>query len=349
MATKESKMQYVRFGNTGLRVSKIALGCMSYGSSQWQDWVKDEQESLAMIEKAYKAGINFFDTADGYSNGESERILGKAIKQFNMDRNRIVVATKVFFPVADDVSNNWLGGRDPSQDPVLVNRYGLSRKHIFDAVDASLERLQLDYIDLYQIHRLDPDTPMEEIMCALNDLVRMGKVRYIGASSMYAWQFQKLNNIAEKHGWTRFVSMQNMYNLIYREEEREMMPYCADQGIAVIPWSPLARGLLTGKNRQSTRSSTDRAIKRFFDQASEANNDAIVDRVVEIAEKKGTAPAHVALAWVLSKPFVTAPIVGISKEGHLEDAIQALGVELTKEEIESLESLYMPRRVHSMN
>ncbi|KAI7879084.1 Aldo/keto reductase [Lichtheimia hyalospora FSU 10163] len=322
---------------------------MSYGSSQWQSWVKDEKESLAMIEKAYNAGINFFDTADGYSNGESERILGKAIQQFNMDRSRIVVATKVFFPVADQVSTNLLGGHDCSQNPVLVNRYGLSRKHIFDAVDASLERLQLDYIDLYQIHRLDPDTPMEEIMCALNDLVRMGKVRYIGASSMYAWQFQKMNNIAEKNGWARFVSMQNLYNLLYREEEREMMPYCADQGIAVIPWSPLARGLLTGKNRQSTRSSTDRAIKRFFEQATEANNDAIVDRVVQIAENKGLAPAHVALAWVLSKPFVTAPIVGISKESHLEDAIEALGVELSKEEIESLEALYMPRSVHSMN
>ncbi|CDS10464.1 hypothetical protein LRAMOSA03140 [Lichtheimia ramosa] len=368
MAGQESeniKMQYAQLGNTGLRVSimdhnlplalysqhrqvsKIALGCMSYGSSQWQSWVKEEEESLVMIEKAYKAGINFFDTANVYSSGESERILGKAIKKFNMDRSRIVVATKVFCPVVNGFKSNSMS-KGLFEDPELVNRYGLSRKHIFDAVDASLERLQLDYIDLYQIHRLDKNTPMEEIMCALNDLVRMGKVRYIGASSMHAWEFQKMNNIAEKHGWTRFVSMQNLYNLIYREEEREMMPYCADQGIAVLPWSPLARGVLAGKNRQSTRSSTDAAIHRLFDQASEANNDAIVDQVVQIAEKKGLAPAHVALAWVLSKPFVTAPIVGMTKDGHLEDAIAALDVELTKEEIESLESLYMPRRIHPM-
>ncbi|CDS10466.1 hypothetical protein LRAMOSA03142 [Lichtheimia ramosa] len=340
-------MQYNQFGNTGLRVSKIALGCMSYGSSQWQDWVLNEEESLIMIEKAYKAGINFFDTANVYSNGESERILGKAIKKFNMDRSRIVVATKVFYPAVDGVTTSSVLG-NYAENPALMNRHGLSRKHIFDAVDASLERLQLDYIDLYQIHRLDKNTPMEEIMCALNDLVRMGKVRYIGASSMHAWEFQKLNSIAEKHGWTSFVSMQNMYNLLYREEEREMLPYCADQGIAVIPWSPLARGLLAGKNRKSTRSSTDAGIERLFDQVTEANNDAIVDRVVQIAEKKGLAPAHVALAWVLSKPFVTAPIVGIAKDGHLEDAITALGVELTKEEIESLESVYMPRRLHPM-
>ncbi|CDS07167.1 hypothetical protein LRAMOSA09690 [Lichtheimia ramosa] len=347
MTGKDIKMQYAQLGNTGLRVSKIALGCMSYGSSKWADWVLNEEESLTMIEKAYKTGINFFDTANLYSNGESERILGKAIKKFNMDRSRIVVATKVFCPIADDdVGANLLAG-DFTQNPELVNRYGLSRKHIFDAVDASLERLQLDYIDLYQIHRLDKNTPMEEIMCALNDLVKMGKVRYIGASSMYAWQFQKMNNIAEKHGWTRFVSMQNLYNLIYREEEREMMPYCADQGIAVIPWSPLAHGALTGKNRQSTRSSTDHIGKRLFAQGTEVNN-AIVDRVVEIAEQKGLAPAQVALAWVLSKPFVTAPIVGMTKDGHLEDVITALEVTLTREEIESLESLYMPKRVHAI-
>ncbi|KAI8075405.1 NADP-dependent oxidoreductase domain-containing protein [Gilbertella persicaria] len=341
----DTKMQYVRFGNTGLRVSRLTLGCMSYGTSKWQSWVKDEEESLGLIGKAYDAGINFFDTADVYSNGESERILGKAIKKFNMPRSRIVVATKVFFPLTE--SNSLAAGANNDQNPDLVNRHGLSRKHIFDAVDASLERLGLDYIDLYQIHRVDHNTPFEETMEALNDLVRSGKIRYIGCSSCYAWEFQKMNNIAEKRGWAKFVSMQNCYNLIYREEEREMIPYCKDAGIAIIPWSPLARGVLTGKNRNTTRTESDKAIERFFTKEQQSN-DFVIDRVVEIAEKLGHTPSQIALAWMLHKPEVTSPIVGIGKEHHLYDLIGALDVKLSERDIKYLEEPYVPRNLIPM-
>ncbi|KAG1054581.1 hypothetical protein G6F46_010850 [Rhizopus delemar] len=340
-------MEYVRLGNTGMKVSRFCLGCMSYGSSKWQPWVKDEEESLELIGKAYDAGINFFDTADGYSNGESERILGKAIKKFNMPRSRIVIATKVFFTVPEDVSINVLG-RQTKDDPQYVNSSGLSRKHIFDAVNASLERLGVDYIDLYQIHRFDPETPLEETMEALNDLVRLGKVRYIGASSGYAWQFQKANAIAERNGWAKFVSMQNLYNLIYREEEREMIPYCYDSGIASIHWSPLARGLLTGKNRESIREASDRGISLFFAKKENENDDAIIDRVIEIAEKYKHSPAQIALAWMLSKPHVTSPIVGVSKESQLHDVIRSLEVKLNDEDIKYLEELYIPRNLIPM-
>ncbi|CAO3701231.1 unnamed protein product [Rhizopus microsporus] len=340
--TSTTKMQYVRFGNTGMKVSRFCLGCMTYGSSKWQAWVKDEEESLELIGKAYEAGINFFDTADAYSNGESERVLGKAIKKFNMPRSRIVVATKLFFTVSEEMSQNTLGVRAQA-DIQTVNSSGLSRKHIFEAVDASLERLGLDYIDLYQIHRFDPETPIEETMEALNDLVRSGKVRYIGASSGYAWQFQKANAIAERRGWAKFVSMQNLYNLLYREEEREMIPYCQDSGIAIIPWSPLARGLLTGKNRESTRSGTDRGISLFFAEREGSNNDAIIDRVIEIAEKHKRSPAQIALAWLLTKPHVTSPIVGVSKESQLMDLLGSLEVKLTEEDVKYLEELYIPR------
>ncbi|ORY99849.1 NADP-dependent oxidoreductase domain-containing protein [Syncephalastrum racemosum] len=340
-----TKMQYVRFGNTGLRVSRIAGGCMSYGSDQWSPWVKNEKESMEMIKAMYDAGINFFDTADSYSNGESERILGKAIREFQLPRQRIVVATKVYFVTHQDVSVRLLGQR-PVDDPALVNAFGLSRKHIFAAVHGSLQRLGLDYIDLYQIHRFDPDTPIEETMEALHNLVKMGKVHYIGASSMPAWQFQKANNIAEKHGWTKFTSMQNLYNLIQREEEREMIPYCADQGIAIIPWSPLARGVLTGKDRQTSRTESDKAIDAFF--TGKENDDAIVDRVVTLAEKKKVKPAQVALAWVLSKPYITAPILGMGKKEYLDDALGALDVELTEDEIKYLEEIYVPHNVIPM-
>lgn len=336
------KMEYVRFGNTGLRVSKIMLGCMSYGSSKWQPWVKDEEESLDLIKKAYEAGINAFDTADAYSNGESERILGKAIKKFNMPRSRIVIATKVFFTVDDNIENNLLG-KSLADRSEYVNSYGLSRKHIFDAVDASLERLGVDYIDLYQIHRFDPNTPIEETMEALNDIVRSGKVRYIGCSSCYAWQFQKANNVAEKNGWAKFSSMQSLYNLIYREEEREMIPYCVDSGIASIHWSPLARGILTGKNRQSVRTQSDHAINVFFSKKEDANNDSIVDRVVEISEKRGFSAAQIALAWMLHKKHVTSAIVGVGSENNLYDLVGALAVKLTEEEIKYLEEPYIPR------
>ncbi|CAO3630889.1 unnamed protein product [Cunninghamella blakesleeana] len=334
-------MQYVRFGNTGLKVSRICLGCMSFGSSSWQKWTLDEEASLNIIGKAYEAGINFFDTANTYSNGESERILGKAIKQFNMPRGRIVVATKFYFGVHHEMSG--LFPRHGS-DPHFINQVGASRKHIFDAVDASLERLGLEYIDLLQIHRQDLDTPWEETMSALNDLVRSGKVRYIGASSMPAWEFQKANSIAEKNGWAKFVSMQNLYNLLYREEEREMIPYCLDQGIAGIPWSPLAAGLLTGKNRSTDRSaSANYMISLLVKTREDSDNDLIINKVISIAEDHKSSPAQVALAWLFSKKYVTSPILGITKESHLYDLIGALDLKLTEEEIKGLDELYAPR------
>ncbi|CDS09875.1 hypothetical protein LRAMOSA02552 [Lichtheimia ramosa] len=343
-ATSSSSMQYIRFGKTGLRVSRICLGCMSYGSPAWNSWSLNSDESLKMIKKAYDAGINFFDTANMYSNGVSEEILGKAIRQFGFPRDRIVVATKVFFPVMPEVGMGFPAMPECLKRGDLVNTFGLSRKHIFDAVDASLKRLQLDYIDLYQIHRFDKNTPIEETMEALHDLVKMGKVRYIGASSMHAWEFQKANNIAEKNGWTKFVSMQNLYNLLYREEEREMIPYCVDQGIAQIPWSPLSMGKLTGKKRDTVRSEKSSAFhKRMFGDRYEEMEDAIIENVIALGEKKKVPPAQIALAWILSKSHVTAPIVGIRKEEHLNDAIEALNVQLTEEEIQQLEAPYVPR------
>ncbi|KAG0256901.1 hypothetical protein DFQ27_005416 [Actinomortierella ambigua] len=305
-------MEYVRLGKTGLRVSRFCLGCMTYGDPEWNGWAKDEEVSMDMLKKAYDAGFNFFDTANVYSNGRSEEILGKAIKKFKMDRGRIVVATK----------------------------FGLSRKHILDSVEASLKRLDLEYIDLYQIHRLDRDTSIEEIMGALNDVIRSGKVRYIGASSMYAWEFQKANNIAEKNGWARFISMQNHYNLIYREEEREMIPYSLDAGIGGIPWAPLARGMLAARNRATQRSQCDRFQKVSLIRASE---EEILDRVADVAEKRRVSPAQVALAWLLSKPFVSSPVVGIHKDEHLSDAIGALSLKLTQEECIYLEEPYVPK------
>ncbi|KAI8365868.1 NADP-dependent oxidoreductase domain-containing protein [Choanephora cucurbitarum] len=337
-----TKMQYVRLGNTGLRVSRICLGCMSYGNSRWSPWVKEEAESIADIKEAYNLGINFFDTADTYSNGDSERILGKALKEINAPRGRVVVATKVFAPVYDDTG---FSSRDSvKNNPDMVNRHGLSRKHILDAVDASLERLGLDYIDLYQIHRLDTDTPMEEIMEALNDVVRSGKVRYIGASSMAAWQFQKLNNIAERRGWAKFVSMQNLYNMLYREEEREMAPYCLDAGIAWIPWSPLAMGELTGKNRgKTTRSDTWFSMKSMTATQAECN-EVIVDRLEEIAKKHNATCAQVALAWQFTKPYVSSPIIGASKIEHLYDIVGSLDIKLSEEDVKYLEEPYTPKR-----
>ncbi|CDH54893.1 aldo keto reductase [Lichtheimia corymbifera JMRC:FSU:9682] len=333
-------MEYARLGKTGLRVSRICLGFMSYGDKEWNGWALNSEESLAMIKKAYDAGINFFDTADVYSNGKSEEILGKAIKQFNMPRDRIVVATKVCFPVLEGSTPVNLSPEAMSKDPQLVNRFGLSRKHIFDACDASLKRLDVDYIDLYQIHRFDQNTPIEETMEALHDLVKSGKVRYIGASSMHAWEFQKANNIAEKNGWTKFVSMQNLYNLVYREEEREVIPYSLDAGIGGIPWSPLAMGKLAGRKTKTQRSETD--VFQGMNRMLDADN-IIVERVGEIAEKKSVSSAQVSLAWLLSKPYVTAPIVGISKEAHLYDAIASLKVKLTEEEIKYLEEPYVPK------
>ncbi|KAG2197616.1 hypothetical protein INT47_006679 [Mucor saturninus] len=344
ISTKETpKMQYVRFGNTGMRVSRICLGCMSYGSSKWSSWVKDEAESIEAIKEAYNAGVNFFDTADMYANGQSEVVLGKALKELNAPRGRVVIATKVYGPVFSNVESIGMSNMDTNSE--LVNGYGLSRKHIFDAVDASLKRLDVEYIDLYQIHRLDTETPMEEIMEALNDLVRSGKVRYIGASGMMTWQFQKLNSIAERRGWTKFVSMQNVYNLLYREEEREMIPYCIDAGIAGIPYSPLATGELTGKNRDTAR------LKTFFQQnvlmpdAKQDSNEIIIDRVGELAKKYGASNAQIALAWHYTKPYVVSPIVGVSKVEQLHDLIGAMNIKLTKEDVTYLEETYTPRHV----
>ncbi|RWZ82715.1 MAG: aldo/keto reductase, partial [Hydrotalea sp. AMD] len=302
---------------------------MTYGhpNERWP-WALNEADSKPFIKKALDLGINFFDTADIYSYGASETVLGKALKEYGQ-RHQLVIATKVFNPM--------------SANP---NDGGLSRKHIMHSIDTSLKRLQTDYVDLYQIHRWDYHTPIEETMEALHDVVKAGKARYIGASSMYTWQFAKALYTADLHGWTRFVSMQPHYNLIYREEEREMIPLCRDQKIAVIPWSPLARGLLTGRRtkerKETLRAQTDEYGKKLYQKDSDFD---IVNLVSEIATAKGLPPAQIALAWVLSKPDITAPIIGASKPGHLEDAVAALSVQLSQEDINRLEALYEPHPV----
>lgn len=324
-------MEYIRFGNTGMTVSRICLGTMTYGTptERWP-WALNEEQSRPFIQKALELGINFFDTADVYSNGMSEEVVGRALRDF-AKRDEIVLATKVYNPM----------GPGP-------NDKGLSRKHIMSAIDASLRRLGTDYVDLYQIHRWDNNTPIEEAMEALHDVVKAGKALYIGASSMYTWQFAKAQYTADLHGWTRFVSMQPHYNLVYREEEREMLPFCIDQKIAVIPWSPLARGLLTRKPSQE-RNETDRARTDAFGRSLYSEADfAIADRVDEIAQQRGVPNAQVALAWMLSKPGITSPIIGASKPGHIEDAVDALSVKLSDEEIHQLEELYQPHPVLGM-
>jgi aryl-alcohol dehydrogenase (NADP+) len=321
-------MQYVNLGQTGLKVSRLCLGTMTYGSPQWRDWVLPEADSRPFIDRALSQGINFFDTADMYSLGVSEEILGRALKDM-AQRDRVVIATKVFNPMSDD-----------------PNDRGLSRKHIFDSIDASLRRLQTDYVDLYQIHRWDDQTPIAETLEALHDLVKIGKVRYIGASSMYAWQFAKALYLADLRGWTRFVSMQNHYNLVYREEEREMLPLCRTEGVGVIPWSPLARGFLAG-NRSRQQAETTRAKSDDFAHKlyySDSDFD-VVDRVVAIAQQRSVPPAQVALAWLLHQPGVTAPIIGASKMHHLEDAVAALKIELSDDECAQLEDPYQPHPV----
>lgn len=319
-------MDYLNLGKTGLKVSRICLGMMSYGSPQWRDWVLDETASRPIVQRAVELGINFFDTADMYSLGVSEEITGKLLKEF-MRRDETIIATKVFNPMSDK-----------------PNRGGLSRKHIFDGVADSLKRLQTDYIDLYQIHRWDYHTPIEETLEALHDLVKAGYVRYIGASSMFAYQFAKALYQAELHNWTRFVSMQNHYNLLYREEEREMMKLCQEEGIGVIPWSPLARGYLTRRPQDTgatTRGQSDTIAKQLY-STSDTN---IINRVVDTAEKHGVKPARVALAWMLSKPYITAPIIGATKMYQLEDAVAALEIKLSDEEIKFLEEPYQPRAI----
>ncbi|KII87981.1 hypothetical protein PLICRDRAFT_42549 [Plicaturopsis crispa FD-325 SS-3] len=339
------KIGYVRLGNSGLKVSKIILGTMQYGSKGWQPWViDDEEEAIKHIKFAYDAGIQTFDTANVYSNGLSEIILGKAIKKLQLPRDEIVVMTKLYMPVAKEHGVNLLTTRDKTpEEQGYVNQHGLSRKHIFESVKHSLERLQLDYIDLYQCHRFDNETPIEETMQALHDVVKAGYVRYIGMSSCYAWQFNAMQNYAITHNLTPFISMQNHYSLVYREEEREMFPTLKHFGVGSIPWSPLARGLLTRPLQDhSTRGDTDWFIKMY--QKGPGTTET-VNRVDEIAKKKGISMAQVAVAWTLSKPGVSAPIIGSTSLKHLADIIGGVDVTLTEEEIKYLEEAYKPMEV----
>ncbi len=322
-------MQYTKLGKTGLDVSRLCLGCMTYGipSRGTHPWTLDEEASRPFLRRALELGINFFDTANTYSDGTSEEIIGRALRDF-AKRDEIVVATKAFFP--------WRKGPNGS---------GLSRKAIMTAIDGSLTRLGMDYVDLYQVHRWDNQTPIEETLEALHDLIKIGKVRYIGASSMYAWQFAKALYLADRHGWTRFATMQNHYNLIVREEEREMLPLCAAEGVGVIPWSPLARGRLTRDWEESTsRAETDQVSKRLYTKTAEADR-RVAESVAAVAAKRGVPRAQIALAWVLRNPAVTAPIIGASKPHHLEDAVAALSLRLTSEEITALEEHHIPHTV----
>ncbi|MFI6533645.1 aldo/keto reductase [Nonomuraea sp. NPDC050547] len=320
-------MEYSRLGNTGLQVSRICLGMMSYGDPGKMEWTLPEEQAEPLIRRAADAGVTFFDTADVYSAGASEVITGNVLRRVFPRREDYVLATKVYFPMGK-----------------ARNDRGLSRKHVMAAIDASLDRLGTDYVDLYQIHRWDDETPIEETMLALHDVVRSGRARYIGASSMWAWQFAKAQHVAEVNGWTRFVSMQNHYNLLYREEEREMLPLCADQGVGVIPWSPLARGVLAraGSARQTARQGSDERIDFLY----EPDNDQVVlDRVAQVARERELPAAQVALAWLLGRTGVTAPIVGATKDRHVDDAAAAVGVELTEKEIAFLSEAYTPREV----
>lgn len=321
-------MEYVNLGKTGLKVSRLCLGCMTYGTPQWREWVLDEKHSRPFIQKAIETGINFFDTANMYSTGVSEEVVGRALKDFG-NRHELVIATKVFNPMR----------RDP-------NGRGLSRKAIMTEIDHSLQRLGTDYVDLYQIHRWDYATPIEETLEALHDVVKAGKARYIGASSMYAWQFAQSLYLADLHNWTRFVAMQNHYNLIYREEEREMMPLCRNQGIGLIPWSPLARGFLAGNRNpqggETTRAKTDEYAKQMYYQPDDFE---VADRVSQVARQRGLSNMQVALAWMLSKPWITAPIIGASKMRHLEEALSALDLKLSEAEIQRLEEPYKPHTI----
>jgi 1-deoxyxylulose-5-phosphate synthase len=322
-------MKYVNLGSTGLRVSRVCLGMMSYGNDSERPWVLDEDAAEPIVRAAADAGINFYDTADTYSGGASEVATGRLLGKL-FSRDEVVIATKVFMPMGK-----------------AENMGGLSRKHILSAIDASLSRLDMDYVDIYQIHRWDYRTPIEETMGALHDVVRAGKARYIGASSMYAWQFAKAQYTADARGWTRFVSMQDHYNLVYREEEREMIPQCIDQGVAVIPWSPLARGFLAGtRTRDGERHTMRAGSDPFGDTLYKIDADFdVADRCAELAAGRGVPPAQIALAWLLHRPGVTAPIVGATKPGHLEDALAAEQLALSDEEMNRLEEPYVPHPV----
>lgn len=323
-------MQYTSLGKTGLKVSRLCLGCMSYGSSKWRDWVLDEEAAAPFFRQAWEAGMNFFDTADMYSQGVSEEVLGRAIKNLGIRRETVVIATKLHNPMGDS-----------------PNERGSSRKHVRHAIEASLRRLGTDYVDLYQIHRYDQTTPMEETLAALSTLVDEGKVLYLGASSMAAWEFARFLYLADKHGLARFVCMQNHYNLVYREEEREMIPLCQAEGVGLIPWSPLARGFLAGNRRredkgETTRAKSDDFAHRMYYQDSDFT---VADRVGEIAAARGVPAARVALAWMLGKPGISAPIIGATKSHHLDDAVQSLSLTLSPDEVKRLEEPYQPHPV----
>jgi 1-deoxyxylulose-5-phosphate synthase len=323
-------VDYVRLGSAGLKVSRICLGMMSYGSQAEREWHLDEAAAEPIVRAAVDGGVNFFDTADTYSDGLTEQITGRLLGRLFDRREDYVLATKVYFPM----------GPGP-------NDGGLARKHVLDAIDASLRRLGTDYVDLYQIHRWDYETPIEETMAALHDVVRAGKARYLGASSMFAWQFAKAQHAAERDGWTTFVSMQNHYNLLYREEEREMIPLCLDQGVAVLPYSPLARGVLVGNRgrqggRRTTRAGSDPLSEEFYDSPADFD---VVDRLAEVAAARGAPPAQVALAWLLTRPGVVAPVIGATRLGHIGDALAAGNLTLTDEEICRLDEPYRPHHV----
>ena len=323
-------MQYTNLGKTGMKVSRLCLGMMSYGSKKWREWILEEEESKPFIKRALDAGINFFDTADVYSLGESERVTGNILKELGVRRENIVVATKVNGQMSDD-----------------INDKGLSRKHIMDSIDKSLQRLQMDYVDLYQIHRWDYETPIEETMEALNDVVRAGKARYIGASSMFAWQFAKALHTSEKHGWTRFISMQNHYNLVYREEEREMIPFCQDQGIGLLPWSPMARGFFAGDRKRGGGGETIRSNSDPFGNSLYFRDEdfTVAECAAEVAKERGVTASQIALAWVLNKPFVHSPIIGATKMEHLDQSIAALDIKLSEDEVKKLEEPYKPHPI----
>jgi aryl-alcohol dehydrogenase (NADP+) len=323
-------MDYINLGKTGLKVSRICLGMMSYGDPiNWRPWVLNEEQAKPFVKRAVEAGINFFDTANMYSLGVSEEITGRTLREY-VKRDEVVVATKVFFS-----ANN------------KPNQSGLSRKHIMSEIDASLKRLGMEYVDLYQIHRFDTNTPIEETMEALHDVVKAGKARYIGASSMYAWQFVTMQFTAQMNGWTKFVSMQNHYNLVYREEEREMIPFCRDTGVGIIPWSPLARGFLSGNRKRGSQDSTTREKTDGFAHSMyyQEPDYQVADRVIEIAKTRGVTPPQIALAWILNQPGITAPIIGATKMNHLEEAIGAVEIKLSDEERKRLEEVYVPHGV----
>jgi aryl-alcohol dehydrogenase (NADP+) len=326
----EAHMEYVNLGRTGMKVSRLCHGCMTYGSPGWRPWVLDEVQSRPFFRRGWEAGINFFDTADMYSDGASEEVLGRALRELAVPREQVVVATKVYNPT----------GTTP-------NERGLSAKHIRHSLDRSLRRLQLDYVDLYQIHRLDPTTPVEETLAALDDAVRAGKVLHLGASSMYAWQLAKMLHTSDRLGLARFVTMQNHYNLVYREEEREVNPLCRDEGLGLLPWSPLARGFLAGNRRAGDRGDTNRAKTDDYAHKMYYRDDdfAVVERVTQVAQARSVSNAQVALAWLLHQPGVTAPIVGASKPHHLDDALAALSLKLDAAELRALEEPYRPHPV----